>query len=62
MAPPGLDLSMAHCADLSGPADAAWAVHLKRRTPENKWEVTSTQTKEESKLRLSPTNGAIRTK
>ncbi|XP_059906368.1 netrin receptor UNC5D-like isoform X2 [Gadus macrocephalus] len=42
--PPGLDLScpvalsVAHCADLSGPADATWAVRLKRRTPENKWE------------------------
>ena len=48
--PPGLDLScpvalsVAHCADLSGPADAAWAVRLKRRTPENKWEVTSPTT------------------
>ncbi|CAL8406136.1 unnamed protein product [Arctogadus glacialis] len=45
--PPGLDLScpvaltVAHCADLSGPADATWAVRLRRRTPENKWEVTS---------------------
>ena len=45
--PPGLDLScpvalsVAHCADLSSPADATWAVRLKRRTPENKWEVTS---------------------
>uniref|UniRef100_A0A8C5B4F3 Netrin receptor UNC5 n=1 Tax=Gadus morhua TaxID=8049 RepID=A0A8C5B4F3_GADMO len=42
--PPGLDLScpvalsVAHCADLSSPADATWAVRLKRRTPENKWE------------------------
>ncbi|CAL8281646.1 unnamed protein product [Gadus morhua 'NCC'] len=42
--PPGLDLScpvalsVAHCADLSGPADATWAVRLKKRTPENKWE------------------------
>ena len=45
--PPGLELScpvalsVAHCADLSSPADATWAVRLKRRTPENKWEVTS---------------------
>ena len=43
--PPGLDLScpvvlsLAHCAHLS--AAAAWAVRLKRRSPENKWEVTS---------------------
>ncbi|CAL8387483.1 unnamed protein product [Boreogadus saida] len=42
--PPGLDLScpvalsVAHCADLSGPTDATLAVRLKRRTPENKWE------------------------
>ncbi|CAL8281764.1 unnamed protein product [Gadus morhua 'NCC'] len=31
-------LSVAHCADLNGPADATWAVRLKRTTPENKWE------------------------
>ncbi|CAL8406193.1 unnamed protein product [Arctogadus glacialis] len=51
-APPGLDLScpvaltVAHCADLSGPADATWAVRLRRRTPENKWEEVMSMDKE----------------
>ncbi|KAJ3604870.1 hypothetical protein NHX12_026922 [Muraenolepis orangiensis] len=42
--PPGLDLScpvalsVAHCADLGTVPGRHWAVRLKRRTPENKWE------------------------